>query len=337
MDRRRAGPSIVVPRYEGALEKKDKTMRKILLSLLLMLAGSSAWAVIPENGWWWASNESGRGFNIEVQDNLLFFAAFAYESNGAPTWLVAGGAMTSDRDFSGALTKFTAGQCFGCAYVQPTQVAAGTLTLHFTSSQTATLTINGTTLSVKRFDFWANEATPDAMMGEWTMTIGDSSLPVFDGERIQYTQKLSGSSGPYLGGHRLGAASNLATVAYDATKGVWYSLLDSSSSFYRYFEWRTTGFNRVEGAFWVFDKSAQPTGSGTFFQGFRSASATFVRTGSGPASSKSTPAAAMVMQRQRDESLSALQPAGSVPADVLERFQSLKGAGSRDEMIDTGP
>ena len=30
--------------------------------------------------------------------------------------------MTSDRDFSGPLTRYTAGQCFGCAYVAPTQV-----------------------------------------------------------------------------------------------------------------------------------------------------------------------------------------------------------------------
>jgi hypothetical protein len=308
--------------------QRGTTMKKFWLSLLLVLAVPSAWAVIPENGWWWASNESGRGFNIEVQDNQLFFAAFAYENNGAPTWLVAGGSMTTDRDFSGALTKFSAGQCFGCAYVAPLQVAAGNLALHFTSSQTATLTINGTSLSVKRFDFWANESVPDAMMGEWTITIGESASPVYDGERIQYSQKMTGSTGPFLAGHRLGASGNIATVAYDASRGRWYSLLDSSTSFYRYFEWTTTGFNRIEGQFWIFDKSANPTGSGTFFQGFRSASATYVRTGSGPASSKVLPERERLVQDLRDRGMAESLDLDDGPADpgVLERFEALKRA-----------
>ena len=303
-------------------------MRKFLLSLLLVLAGPSAWAVIPENGWWWASSESGRGFNIEVQDDLLFFAAFAYESDGAPTWLVAGGPMTSDRDFSGPLTKFSAGQCFGCAYVAPVQLPAGDLSLHFTSSQTADLTVNGTTIAVKRFDFWANEQAPDAMLGEWTMTIGDATLPVYDGERVQYRQKMTGTNGPFLAGNRLGSSGSVATVAFDAASGRWYSLLDSSPSFYRYFEWTTTGFNRVEGQFWVFDKSASPTGAGTFFQGFRSASATYVRTGFGPASTKSTPERERLAQDLRDRGLADVLPVDdSTPdPDVLLRFQALRGA-----------
>ena len=279
-----------------------KTMRAWIACLALF--ATQAGAVIPENGWWWASNESGRGFNIEVQNNLLFFAAFAYEANGTPAWITSGGSMTSDRDYSGALIKFTGGQCFGCAYVAPTQVAAGNMTLRFTSSQTAILTINGTSINVKRFDFWLNEFAPDAMQGEWSYVIGESGQ-VFDAERIQYRVKASDSSGQYIGGSRVGttSSSNPAVVRYDSSRATWIALLDSSTSFYRYFEFNQTGFNRIEGSYWLYAKGGAPAGNGTFVQGYRSGSAAFVTTGSGPASSKALPARdlAVVMDgRDRD-------------------------------------
>lgn len=261
------------------------------IAAFAMLA-THASAIIPENGWWWASNEGGRGFNIEVQNNLLFFAAFAYDTGGAPTWITAGGPMTSDRDFSGALTRYTSGQCFGCAYVQPTAVAAGSLTLRFTSSQTAVLTINGAAITVKRFDFWENELAPNAMLGEWSSVIGGGG-DVFDAERIVFTTRTTdGTGGPILGGSRLGtsATTNPAVVLYTPATGRWTALLDSSTSFYRLFDFVQTGFNRVEGNFYIYAKGSSPSGSGTFYQAFRTASAAFVQSGAGPASSKALPA-----------------------------------------------
>ena len=263
-----------------------RPLKLFLFALGLSFAGSS-FAIIPENGWWWSANESGRGFNIEVQNNSLFFAAFAYEPNGAPTWLTAGGTMSSDRDFSGSLTKFSSGQCFGCSYSAPVSSPAGNLTLRFTSSQEAVLTINGTSISVKRFDFWLNEVYPDAMLGEWSAIIGSASSSTFDGERIDFPRRTSDSSGPILTGYRLGSTSNAAVLSYNGSRGVFTALLDSSASFYRYFEFIQTGFNRVEGNFWLLDKGSQPVGSGTFFQAYRTASAAFVQTGRGPASTKS--------------------------------------------------
>ncbi|HUP29854.1 MAG TPA: hypothetical protein VM122_06750 [Usitatibacter sp.] len=263
-------------------------MLRMLIALLAMAATHAA-AIIPENGWWWASNEGGRGFNIEVQNNLVFFAAFAYDGAGSPTWITAGGAMTSDRDFTADLTRYTAGQCFGCDYVQPTAVPAGTLTLRFTSSQTAVLTINGTAINVKRFDFWQNEAKPNAMLGEWSAVIGASG-DLFDADRIVYTTPFTESSSgtPALGGARLGStpASNGAAVIYSPSAQRWTALLDSSSGFYRLFEFSQTGFNRVEGSFWIYAKNTSPAGEGTFYQAFRTASAAFVQNGTGPASTK---------------------------------------------------
>lgn len=301
-----------------------KILRALLASLAL-LAATSASAIIPENGWWWASNEGGRGFNIEVQNNLLFFAAFAYDSSGAPTWITAGGPMTSDRDFTGALTRYASGQCFGCAYVAPTPIAAGTLTLRFTSSQTAVLTINGTSISVKRFDFWLNEYAPDAMLGEWSFVIGTGG-DVFDGERIVYRSKATDSTGTYLAGYRLGGSSvnNQAVVQYSSSTGRWTALLDSSTGFYRLFEFGQTGFNRIEGSFWVYAKGGSPSGSGTFFQAFRTASAAFVLNGTGPASSKALPDVAARLDAKDRELWLTLGRDGPAAVEVFERARALE-------------
>jgi hypothetical protein len=75
-------------------------------------------------------------------------------------------------------------------------------------------------------------------------------------------------------------------VIYTPATGRWTAVLDSSSGFYRLFDFTQTGFNRVEGSFWIYAKNSSPAGSGTFYQAFRTASAAFVQNGTGPASTK---------------------------------------------------
>ena len=303
-------------------------MNKLKLLLIGILFSANTWAIIPENGWWWNPSESGRGFNLEIQDNLLFFASFAYDINGNPAWYTAGGAMTSDRDWTAQLVVTSRGQCFGCAYVDPTRTVVGTVTLRFTSSQTAILTVNGFSLNVQRFDYWQNNARPEAMLGEWSAVIG-SSGDIFDGERIDYFQRRSDSNGTYLSGNRVGASNNLAVVDYNASLGTWTALLDSSTSFYRLFRFSNTGFNRVEGNFWIYQKGLQPTGSGTFYQAFKTSSWAFLTTGTGPASTKRAENLERAAYDQRDallfESISARSEGkAGISSDVLEAAKTLE-------------
>jgi hypothetical protein len=50
----------------------------------------------PQTGWWWNPAEGGRGFTIEARGNLLFMAAFHYDTRGRATWNYAGGPMALD-------------------------------------------------------------------------------------------------------------------------------------------------------------------------------------------------------------------------------------------------
>ena len=97
-------------------------MKRHFLSILLALHAlmpGLGYAILPESGWYWNSAESGRGFNIEVQGDGLFLAAFVYRSDGSPVWYSAGGPMASDRNWSADLYETTGGQCLGCTYRQP--------------------------------------------------------------------------------------------------------------------------------------------------------------------------------------------------------------------------
>jgi streptogramin lyase len=62
-------------------------------------ASGPAVANIP-TGWWWNPNEGGRGYAIEVQGNVMYFASYMYDANGNPTWYLATGEL---RDQSGAV------------------------------------------------------------------------------------------------------------------------------------------------------------------------------------------------------------------------------------------
>src|SRR6476659_39898 len=107
------------------------------------LASSSALALWPDNGWYWNPNESGRGVSVEVQNDKIFIAIYVYESTGAPIWYYAAGAMTDDHTFTNTLYKTSNGQCIGCSPRTPVSTPVGTVTMTFTSFETATLTALG--------------------------------------------------------------------------------------------------------------------------------------------------------------------------------------------------
>jgi hypothetical protein len=258
-------------------------VRAFALSLLLVV--SKAGAIIPENGWWWINGVTGTGFNIEIQNNLLFFATFGYDNVGNPVWYTAGGAMTSDRNYSSTLYRTSAGSCIGCPYVAPTVTAVGPISLQFTSSQSANLTFNGVTVAVSRFNFWFNDTVPDAMFGEWSMVVGEPSLPVYFGERV-ILRTRSATNGLALNGFRTGS-NRVAVALYDQPSARWGILVDSSTSYYEFYVFNTTGFNRIEGQNYTYLKTSSPTGSGLFFLGHRTKSYNFVLNGTGPGESKS--------------------------------------------------
>jgi hypothetical protein len=119
-------------------------------------------------------------------------------------------------------------------------------------------------------------------MGEWSSVEGDPIFPIYFGERISLYSPQTSSSGPYAGGNLTGDSSRLAVGLYEPNTGRFSVLLDSSTSFYKFYIFTMNTFNRVEGQEWTYNKNSSPTGSGTYYVAHRTKSWARVRTGFGP-------------------------------------------------------
>ncbi len=265
-------------------------MRNFVRGLLTIfcLSVSSAYAIFPDSGWYWNPNQSGRGFNIEIQNNVLFLSAFTY-ANGQPIWYVSSGTMSSDRNFTGRLLQTTGGQCFGCAYSAPSVSDVGAISIAFSNETHAVLTLPGETISVQRQGWAGYTASPDALFGEWSTTEGGPVFPVFSVDRISFSVPFLSSGVNYAQGNRTGSSSNIALGAYNANLNSWLVLLDSSTSYYRAYQFQFTGLNRIEGQYWLYLKTSTLSGPGTYFVAHRTKSQARVKGGSAPGIAKSAP------------------------------------------------
>lgn len=92
---------------------------------------------------WWNPNESGSGYNIQVQHGVMVVSMFGYAADGDPLWYLVVGTLANAGDSvsaGGTLDKYRGGQCASCMYQTPTMMGNdGGLTITFTSPTTATM------------------------------------------------------------------------------------------------------------------------------------------------------------------------------------------------------
>ena len=143
-------------------------IRQIIFILCswVILAGN-AFAVAPENGWWWNPTESGSGYAIERQGNSLFMAAFLYETTGAATWYATGLTLQPDGSYKGDMTRYLGGKSLLGPYKAPTSTSVvATATLAFTDPFSGVMKItfpNGSptrTVPITRFAFGSPSFDP---------------------------------------------------------------------------------------------------------------------------------------------------------------------------------
>jgi hypothetical protein len=111
----------------------------------------------PQTGFWWAPTESGRGYSIEVQGNLMFLAGYMYDSQGNPIWYASGPmAMSSSTAYTGVWQQYGNGQTLTGTYQAPSIVNAmvGNVTIQFSSTAAGTLTFpDGRQIAIERYQF----------------------------------------------------------------------------------------------------------------------------------------------------------------------------------------
>jgi hypothetical protein len=118
-----------------------------------------------QTGYWWNPNESGRGYFLEQQGNVLYFAAFMYSNTGEATWYESSDALVNTMATSGAFCNFSSqlyayanGQTFGGAYTPPSfPTIAGNITLGFYDATHASINWgSGVTTDIQRFPIVPN-------------------------------------------------------------------------------------------------------------------------------------------------------------------------------------
>ena len=125
---------------------------KFLTILSLIFFSINIFAATPENGWWWNSKESGRGFNIETQNGVTFIAGFLYDEGGNAIWYTAVGSV-SDNKLVADFVKSDNGQCIGCPYTAPDSEILDKVTFTFPSADKGTLEWQGNVVELERFNF----------------------------------------------------------------------------------------------------------------------------------------------------------------------------------------
>jgi len=129
----------------------------------------SAGAFTPRTGHWFNSNESGSGYNIDIQDGTLVVTIFSYKTTGDSEWYISSGPMAAGQSiFTGTLLAVRGGQCISCTYVAPSStISSGSITINFTSETSATVSLpGGRVTSIQPFNFGFG-TPPQGLLGEW--------------------------------------------------------------------------------------------------------------------------------------------------------------------------
>lgn len=293
--------------------KRMSTMRLIRTALIasILAFSSAASAFTPENGTWWNPAEPGSGYLIEIQDNFLFLAGYMYAPDGRPTFYTAQGTMNGNARFLGELSTFSNGQCLGCVWRQPSVQlgAGGPIEIIFDTETAARMTLGGRQVPIQRFDY-ALTRTPgdvktDMMLGEWQLTIDFSASSTvgfpFYGDVLVY-QTVDRAPSPDIfdgcrAGNSLDGRCSQAAIAnhdssgfYQASSGNHYLIVNDDRDNFAYYIVKT-GTYQFDGIVKICPKSLsnvttqclQSNNYRSFpVRGHRTASRTFVLSGSGP-------------------------------------------------------
>ena len=237
---------------------------------VFVLLASSALAAVPESGLWWNPDEPGRGYTIELQDDLLFAAFYAYQEDGRQSAFYT---ATVELDgpsgkAQGPLYAARNGQCFGCSHRVPDIDAIGTVRFEFDSPVTGEITMpGGLVIPVERMTLPVPHWTdPAAMLGIWSIVDGDR---LFFGEQLWFRELTDAVDDGFLG-HRVGSNSRLALgqPTNDPDLPAMIVLLDSSTSYYVAYAFDNS-VERWIGRSWTYRKDEQLSGPGVTSVAYR--------------------------------------------------------------------
>jgi hypothetical protein len=327
-----------------------------LLAVIALGLAAPARAFTPESGFWWAPTEPGSGITFEIQDNYVFMAGYVYDQTGRATWFTSQGLLTGNSRYTSVLDAFSGGQFIGGPPRNPVGQAGagGSISITFTTETKATLVWGGRTIAIERFDYYLSrtggiDPKTELMLGEWqvvldlyTRSSAYQDYPyygdIFAFDTIDFSRTPDQATGcrPTVSTYSSAPCAGNARTLHDAaasyvpsgaqTHVVVVGDVPASGSNPKIFlaYYLAVGTSQFDG-FVEVCASGQCGRSGASLypvRGFRTASRSFVQTGSGPSvadKAASTPSAAAGLVT------SILNKSGSMPkgmsvAEAKARF-----------------
>jgi hypothetical protein len=195
--------------------EEGHSMKHVFRSLVMLaaLAGfaSTAFAATiggPSMGLWYNPQESGRGYDIDLQGDTMIVTTYVYDESHDPIWYLSSGTYDHETGvFTSTYDSYTGGQCFGCPYTAPTAHvgAGGPITITFHTNQSATITYPGGSSDIVKFAYGFPGRT-DVLYGEWAFTYETGGNVA--GDWIVFDQPTTDPNGVvYAKGHAAGDTS----------------------------------------------------------------------------------------------------------------------------------
>lgn len=146
---------------------------------------AGTWAILEE-----VNGKPGRGFQIDVQNDILVLYFYGYETNGASTyWLAAGRIPAGSNQLTADLGAYEGGMAFGDPFKNATYVGPrGQVTIRFTALTRGEICLPSESCkAIGAFNF-GFEDSASALLGLWYGNGIDSRDNTIDGFAVRFTQ-----------------------------------------------------------------------------------------------------------------------------------------------------
>jgi uncharacterized protein (TIGR03437 family) len=125
----------------------------------------------PANGWWYSPSMLGTFYVIEAENGVVHLGTLAYSAKGDSQWSLVRCVQRPGGDYVGTAEQYTGGWALNQASAPPAGIVDGpAVRLVFNSAATATLQFGTQTVSIQRYQFsdqWASPMLNAPRAGWW--------------------------------------------------------------------------------------------------------------------------------------------------------------------------